>query len=73
MLFQRMCNGPDETPTTNVAFNPIIMAPPTDYNTIYTTLKRLLEVSQNLGFQYLPVFFDMGPLTKAMELGPHHI
>ena len=31
-------------PVENFVFNPIIMAPPSDYSTIYTTLKSLAKV-----------------------------
>jgi hypothetical protein len=34
---------------SNIAFNPIIMAPPTDYSTVYTTLKRMLKTMNMLG------------------------
>ena len=52
----------------NVAFNPIIMAPPSDYSTIYTTLKRTKECVNALGQSEVPVYFDMGLLTKALEI-----
>ena len=42
-----------------VAFNPIIMAPPTDHSTIYTTMKRIKEASNVLGQSHIPVCFDM--------------
>ncbi len=53
---------------TEVAINPIIMAPSTDYCTIYTTVLRVQEVTRELGFQKCPVFCDMGLLTKALEI-----
>ena len=53
---------------SNVAFNPIIMAPPNDHNTIYTTMKRMKEVSSILGQSHMPVIFDMGLLTRALEM-----
>ena len=53
---------------SNVAFNPIIMAPPNDHNTIYTTMKRMKEVSSILGQSHMPVIFDMGLLTRALEI-----
>ncbi|WAR09163.1 hypothetical protein MAR_019121, partial [Mya arenaria] len=52
---------------SNVAFNPIIMATPTDYSTIYTVLLRLKECMNVLGQQYAPVIFDMSMLAKALE------
>ena len=51
-----------------VAFNPIIMAPPTDLGTVYTTLLRLKETEGMLGQEHIQVFFDMGLLTKALEI-----
>ena len=51
-----------------VAFNPIIMAPPTDHSTIYTTMKRMKEASNVLEQSHIPVFFDMAILTKALEI-----
>ena len=53
---------------SNVAFNPIIMAPSSDYSTIYTTLKRTKECVNALGQSEVPVYFDMGLLTKALEI-----
>jgi hypothetical protein len=53
---------------STVAFNPILMAPPTDASTVYTTLKRAKEAINSLGQHYVPVFFDMGLLTKAYEI-----
>ncbi|XP_052801704.1 uncharacterized protein LOC128232273 [Mya arenaria] len=53
---------------SNVAFNPIIMATPTDYSTIYTVLLRLKECMNALGQQYAPVIFDMSLLAKALEI-----
>ena len=58
----------DAETVTNVAFNPIIMAPPNDHNTIYTTMKRMKEVSSILGQTHTPVIFDMGILIKALEI-----
>ena len=51
-----------------VAFNPNIMATPTDLGTVYTTLLRLKETAVMLGQEHIPVFFDMGLLTKALEI-----
>ena len=58
----------DTEKVSNVAFNPIIMAPPNDHNTIYTTMKRMKEASSILGQTHIPVIFDMGLLTKALEI-----
>jgi len=57
-----------ELTTTGVAFNPIIMATPTNYSTVYTTMLRVQEVGKELGFEHLPLFFYMGLLTKALEI-----
>ena len=51
-----------------VSFNHIIMANPTEHQTIYTTLKRIKEAMNNLGQTNVPVVFDMGLLTKALEI-----
>jgi len=53
---------------SNVAYNPIIMATPTDYSTVYTVLLRLKECMNALGQQYAPVIFDMSLLAKALEI-----
>ena len=53
---------------STVAYNPIIMAPPTDLSTVYTTLKRSKEIANKLGHDEVPIFFDMGLLTKALEV-----
>ena len=57
-----------ELTTTGVAFNPIIMATPTNYSTVYTTMLRVQEVGKELGFEHIPLFFYMGLLTKALEI-----
>ena len=44
------------------------MAPPTDYSTVYTTLKRVKECVNALGQTHTPVYFDMDLLTKALEI-----
>ena len=53
---------------SDIVFNPIIMAPPNDYNTVYTTLKRTKEQINALGQHICPIFFDMGLLSKALEV-----
>lgn len=53
---------------STVVFNPILMAPPNDYATIYTTLLRFKEAASFLGHSVIPVCFDMGLLTKALEI-----
>ena len=55
-------------PLSVIAYTPILMAQPTDYNTIYTTLLRNKEIANSLGYKHLPIFFDMGLLTKALEI-----
>ena len=44
------------------------MAPPNDYNTVYTTLKCTKEQMNALGQDICPITFDMGLLTKALEI-----
>ena len=56
------------TPTSTVAFNPILMASPSDHATIYTTPMRAKEAINQLGYSYAPIIFDMGLLTKALEI-----
>lgn len=56
------------TETAEIVFNPIIMAPPNDYSTVYTTLKRTKEQMNALGQHICPIVFDMELLTKALEI-----
>ena len=58
----------DSVPISVIAYNPILMAPPTDYSTIFTTLLRNKDIIRNLGYKHLPIIFDMGLLTKALEI-----
>ncbi|XP_052278058.1 uncharacterized protein LOC127876693 [Dreissena polymorpha] len=58
----------NKTEASTIAYNPIIMSKPTDYSTIYTTLLRAKEVATSLGQSHIPVVFDMGLLTKALEI-----
>ena len=44
------------------------MAPPSYFSTIYSTILRAKECINALGHEYLPIFFDMGILTKALEI-----
>ena len=53
---------------SNITFNPIIMAPPNDPATVYTTLLRFKEAASALGHSVVPACFDMGLLTKALEI-----
>ena len=57
---------------SDVAFNPITMTPPTEYSTMYTTLMRLKESENALGYTQTSVFFDMGLVTKALEVTWSH-
>ena len=50
------------------AFNPIIMASPTDYATIYTTMMQLKEIVNSLGYQHVPIYFDLSLLSKALDV-----
>lgn len=58
----------ENIPVSKISYNPLIMAPPTDYSTIFTTLLRNKEISNALGHDFTPVVFDMGLLTKALEI-----
>jgi len=40
----------------------------TEHQTIYTTLMRIKEAMNNLGQTHVPIVFDMGLLTKALEI-----
>jgi hypothetical protein len=56
---------------SSVAFNPILVAKPTDPATVYTTLNiqsKAKESVNSMGQQHIPVYFDMGLLTKASEI-----
>ena len=56
------------TSAASVVFNPIIMSSPTDVSTVYTTLKRAKEQVNALGQNICPIVFDMGLLSKALEV-----
>ena len=57
-----------DLPESTIAYSPILMAPPNDYSTIYTMLMRSREIANTLGHSDVPVYFDMGLLTKALEI-----
>ena len=67
-VFQATLTSSKHLQVSNVAFNQIIMAPPTNCNTIYTLLLRLKEAASALCFPHMPVCFDMGLLTKVLEM-----
>ena len=58
----------ESTPASAISYNPILMAPPTDYKSIFTTLMKNKEIVDDLGHKHLPIFFDMGLLTKALKI-----
>ena len=59
----------EETCTeTAISFCPIFMANPTDVSTVYTTLLRFKETVNNLGQEQTVVCFDLGLLSKALEI-----
>lgn len=62
--------GSNKRPTqvSNIAFNPILLAPPNEPATVYTTLKRVKATAEELGQSHIPIFFDMGLLWKALEI-----
>ncbi len=43
------------------------MAPSSDLSTVYTVMLRLKEAANQLGQTHLPLCFDMGLLSKALE------
>ena len=55
-------------PVSNVIFNPILMALPTDLSTVYITLHRFKEACIAMGLSVIPTCFDMNILTKALEI-----
>jgi hypothetical protein len=52
---------------SNISYNPIIMATPTDYNTVYTTILRTKEVVNALGQSYVPTVIDMSFCEKIIQ------
>jgi len=67
-VFQSCLQNDLVSDSVDVVFNPIIMAPPNDFNTVYTVLKRTKEQMNALGQQVCPIVFDMGLLSKALEI-----
>ena len=53
---------------SQVAFCPILKANPTEPSTIYTILLRLKKSLNLMGQEHVPVCFDMGLLSKALEI-----
>lgn len=43
-VFQSVVEHDNLESQSRVVFNPIIMAPPNDYSTVYTALKRVREI-----------------------------
>ena len=52
----------------NVANNPIMKSPPTDYSSYNTTLKGMQTCINVLLQIYTSAYFDMGLLTNALEI-----
>ena len=52
----------------DVVFNPIIMATPNDYNTVYTTPKGTKEQMNALGQEICPIKFVMGLLKEPSNI-----
>ena len=57
-----------DIPVSTISFNPILMAPPTDYSTIYTTLVHSKEIANIHGHISIPAFFDMWAWACPDEL-----
>ena len=55
-------------PITTVRYLPFLQAPPSHFNTIYTTLLRLVQLSAKLGQQHILVTADMAIYAKAQEI-----
>ena len=51
--------GDTKNPLANIAFHPILMAPPSDYSPIYITLKCIKECVNTRGERDKLVYFDM--------------
>ena len=51
-----------------IVYNTILLAQPTNYDTVYTALKRSNEQMKAIGQQYTPIVFNMGLLAKALEI-----
>ena len=66
--YLKVADGAASQSVSSVVFNPILMAPPNDPSTIYTILLRFKETATLMGYSYIPVCFDMGLLTKALEI-----
>ena len=58
---------------SEIAFNSIIMASPTDYSTIYTSMMQLQEIVNSLGYQHFTIYFDLSYLSKALEVVWSHL
>ena len=67
-VFQTKTTDDELQEPSEVLFNPIIMATPTHYDTVYTTLKRFKEQLNAIGQTCCPIVFDMGLLRKALEV-----
>lgn len=67
-VFQSKVKHDNLNSPATVLFNPIVMATPTDLSTVYTTLKRAKEQMNALGQNTCPIVFDMGFLSKALEI-----
>ena len=67
-IFQSKVEEDILTSAATVVFNPILMSSPTDISTVYTTLKRAKEQVNALGQNICPIVFDMGLLSKALEV-----
>ena len=57
-----LCPPAKEKYISKVAYNPILMATPTDKSTVYTLLLQMSELPTKLGQE-----FDLGILSKALD------
>lgn len=60
-------------PLSTVSYLPFLNAPPSDLNTIYTMLLRLVKLANQLGQHHILVTADMAIYSKAQQIRWAHL
>lgn len=55
-------------PVSNVFYYPFINAPPSSFDTIFTSLVQLVKIAENIGQHHIVVTADLAIYCKAQEI-----
>ena len=66
--FNTLLRRNDSLVKANIGYLPMIPASPTDYDTVYSILKRSVAIADELSIPCITLVFDMAIYLKAQEI-----